>query len=63
MMDNQDKTRIQSDIYITEAVSIDNEPIEILEPERPKITFKRYYEPRFVAMKVIRKKQYQMRRV
>ena len=60
-MENKDKT--DTNAYDSETDTGHNEPKEDIE-ERPKpILFKRYHEPRYIATKVRRLKQYQMRRV
>jgi len=58
MMIDNDK----SDADVCESET-DNEPEEDIEEKPKPMLFKRYYEPKFVATKVRRLKQYQMRRV
>jgi hypothetical protein len=61
MMIDKDKTT--TDVDESETDSGHGEPFELPE-DRPKpMLFQRYYEPRFVATKVRRLKQYQMRRI
>ena len=61
MMIDNDKT--DSACYETEA-DFGHKDIEEVPEERPKpITFRMRQEPRYVSMKLIRRKQYQMRRV
>jgi hypothetical protein len=58
-----DRDVTDSNVYESESDTGHSEPKEDIE-ERPKqILFKRYYEPKFIATKVRRLKQYHKRRV